>query len=294
MLSNTSGSNNTAIGKESLTANINGLENVAIGNASLGSNTGGMLNTAIGYSSMNSSTGNFKVAVGASAGGGNGNNNVALGYQALTSSSGDNNVALGYQAMITHGAGTSGAGAGNTAIGTLALYSSSNGDDNTAVGKGSGYSNTTGSGNVFIGKDAGNNSDHDTESNKLVIANSNTTTPLIEGDFSAKTLKVNGSIEATNGFIKVIGDEQILTANNQTININGDIIILNANYSGGSNMTGMTLAAGSRNGQEVKLVNTSSKYISITGNLSNPSTNIAYGWAQSFVWYGSYWYPNVQ
>ena len=42
--------------------------------------------------------------------------------------------------------------------------------------------NTTGSGNIFIGFSAGNNTNYQIASNKLAIANSVTTTPLIDGD----------------------------------------------------------------------------------------------------------------
>jgi hypothetical protein len=59
------------------------------------------------------------------------------------------------------------------------------------VGHYAGYNNTTGEGNVFVGHRAGYN---ETESNKLYIDNSDTSTPLIYGDFSKKTLSVFGSM----------------------------------------------------------------------------------------------------
>ena len=40
----------------------------------------------------------------------------------------------------------------------------------------------------------------------MVIANSNTTTPLIDGDFSAATLKVNGSFEVTGSMTMSVAD----------------------------------------------------------------------------------------
>ena len=61
-----------------------------------------------------------------------------------------------------------------------------------------GYSNTTGSRNIFLGYEAGYNDNYQSASDKLVIANSNTTSPLIEGDFSASTLNVNGALSATS------------------------------------------------------------------------------------------------
>ena len=67
---------------------------------------------------------------------------------------------------------------------------------------GAGYSNITGSSNVFLGYNAGYN---ETGSNKLYIANTNTNTPLIYGDFSAGTLgigtSVPGSALSVNGGI---------------------------------------------------------------------------------------------
>jgi hypothetical protein len=56
-----------------------------------------------------------------------------------------------------------------------------------------GYS-ATGSGNVFIGNRAGYN---ETGSNKLYIDNTNTSTPLIAGDFAANTVTINGTLYAT-------------------------------------------------------------------------------------------------
>lgn len=56
-----------------------------------------------------------------------------------------------------------------------------------------------GSGNVFLGAGAGEN---ETGSGKLYIDNSNTSTPLLYGDFSNDLLKVNGRMEVT-GTIRV-------------------------------------------------------------------------------------------
>lgn len=69
-----------------------------------------------------------------------------------------------------------------------------------------GYTNATGSGNVFLGYNAGYN---ETGSDKLYIDNSNTSTPLIYGDFAANrvginvlpgsyTLNVGGALNATS------------------------------------------------------------------------------------------------
>ena len=52
-----------------------------------------------------------------------------------------------------------------------------------------------GTGNVFIGPNAGYN---ETTSNKLYIDNSNTSTPLIYGDFSTNRLSINAAPSSTH------------------------------------------------------------------------------------------------
>jgi hypothetical protein len=61
-----------------------------------------------------------------------------------------------------------------------------------------GVNNATGNCNVFLGYNAGAN---EMGSNKLYIANSNTTTPLVHGDFSTKTLTVNDYL--TSKYLKM-------------------------------------------------------------------------------------------
>jgi hypothetical protein len=102
--------------------------------------------------------------------------NVLVGYESgRFITDGDYNVGVGYQSLYGATSGTS-----NTAVGNKALYSNVSGNQNTIIGKDAGYL-TTGSGNVLIGYQAGYN---ETGNNKLYIANSNTATPLIYGDFS--------------------------------------------------------------------------------------------------------------
>ncbi len=119
------------------------------------------------------------------------NNNTGVGNVALyQNTSGANNTALGYSA-----AGNNSTGSDNTALGFGTLASNTGGIQNTVIGSGAGMS-TTGSGNIFIGYQAGYN---ETGSNKLYIANSNTVTPLIGGDFSASQVDINGTIKITGG-----------------------------------------------------------------------------------------------
>ena len=105
------------------------------------------------------------------------------------------------------------------------MESNTEGSNNVAIGTVK-LQNTTGTGNVFIGHESGNNSDHDTESNKLVIANSNITTPLIDGDFSAQTLKVNGSLEVTLG--RTVSPSTLQNiSDGSTISVVGSLIPVN-------------------------------------------------------------------
>lgn len=98
-----------------------------------------------------------------------GNNNTALGDQALTSInslSSTGNTAVGATALKANLAGASNTAVGvsallgntygtsNTAVGASALQSNLQGVWNTAVGQGAGSSNTTGNSNTFIGQGA--------------------------------------------------------------------------------------------------------------------------------------------
>lgn len=130
--------------------------------------------------------------------------NTFIGNDAgKTTGTGFNNTFIGKDAGLSNTLGSAntfiGNGAGNKSlsgnnnifIGQHAGYRNTAGNNNTAVGHYAGYNNTTGEGNVFIGHRAGYN---ETESNKLYIDNSDTSSPLIYGDFSKKTLSVFGSI----------------------------------------------------------------------------------------------------
>ncbi len=116
-------------------------------------------------------------------------NNIGMGVYSLSSlTSGDGNTALGASALrdVTDSSG-------NTAVGYNCLANVTTGSRNVAIGDSAGYNNVSGAGNVFLGDDAGYN---ETGSDKLYIANTNTATPLILGDFSAGTVKIAGTMEA--------------------------------------------------------------------------------------------------
>lgn len=99
---------------------------------------------------------------------------------------GSDNTFVGYNAGYTNSSADF-----NVYLGSEAGYSGTTGGNNTAIGYQAGYSNSTGAGNVFLGYQAGYS---ETGSDKLYIDNSNTTTPLIYGDFSTDAITINGSL----------------------------------------------------------------------------------------------------
>ena len=169
------GSNNVAVGYNTLNANTTGSANFALGSNSLSVNTTGFANVGIGDSSLlSNTTGNFNTGIG----------NGAL--QANTT--GYSNIGIGGGSAVYNTTGYQ-----NTVIGNSALLNNTTGNNNTVIGKDALLSNVTGSGNVAIGYRAGYS---ETGSNKLYIAN-NDTTSLIVGDFSANTVTINGNLTAT-------------------------------------------------------------------------------------------------
>ena len=110
-LKSNSGSDNTGVGAYAGYSNLNGEKNTAIGSNSSFYNTSGSNNTALGAGSLcNNTTGSLNTAIGSNAleGVGQqsvGNENVAIGAQALYLNKGDLNTAIGaYSAVdITDG-----------------------------------------------------------------------------------------------------------------------------------------------------------------------------------------------
>jgi hypothetical protein len=176
-----------SIGKEA------GLNNHSYGNTYIGIKAGkgvynstGDSNTVIGHHSFSFYTsGSDNTIVGAFAAqnitSGGSNNAVGSGALASLTTGYENDVmGMGVLNQLT-------TGARNVVIGSHSMFFNSNGINNTVLGTRAGYNNT-GSGNIFIGYNAGYN---ETGSNKLYIDNSNTSHPLIYGDFSANVLTIN-------------------------------------------------------------------------------------------------------
>jgi hypothetical protein len=167
----TSGSYNSAFGYSASELTTTGYENTAFSRFALGSNTSGNQNVAIGNTAMYANLG--------------GSANTAIGYDALRLPTASNyNTAVGYMAMNSAGASVT----NNTALGSTAGFSAS------------------GSGNVFIGYASGSNA---TESNALYIDNSNTSSPLISGDFSSNRVGINTSVSSISRTLHVTGEVRI-------------------------------------------------------------------------------------
>jgi len=135
--------------------------------------TDGQFNVAVGHSSSQYLT--------------SGEANTAVGFSALRGDqtlklTGMQNVGIGMYAGINMTSGSS-----NTFVGNSAGFTVMAGNDNTFIGKSAGYNASMSSRCVYIGNEAGYNG---IANDKLKIAN-NQIEALIEGDFSAKTLKLN-------------------------------------------------------------------------------------------------------
>lgn len=187
---------------------LNGKNNVFIGNNAGYTNTDGANNVFIGNEAGYKSNENFNVFVGFNSG----KENVGgMGNTFAGDNSGANNTWGCSNSIYGSGAGycnetgsnnaifgsSAGRGyydlsySGNCLFGNSAGYSTRTGGYNVMLGYRAGYSNQTGAGNIFIGRDAGYS---ETTSDKLYIENSNSTTPLIWGDFANDLLRFNGNV----------------------------------------------------------------------------------------------------
>jgi len=192
----TSGANNFLAGYRAGYGVTTGIRNIALGQEAMFNTTTGNRNIALGEEALKGHatsklTGSFNTGIGHNAGLNlsTGQYNVLNGYQAgYALTSGSYNTILGYTAGLSLTTGAT-----NTLIGMNAGRAITSGTNNTMVGKSAGF-NATGSTGVFLGYNAGYN---DTASNKLHIAN-NSTESLIGGDFSARTLEVNGDLSYEN------------------------------------------------------------------------------------------------
>jgi trimeric autotransporter adhesin len=154
------GTNNTAIGTNTLVFNSSGHSNAALGASVLTANTTGYYNTALGVSVLiANTTGNLNTAVGVDALGNNvaGNGATAIGSGAMKNTNNtatpftNTNVAVGNSALRGSISPANNTGLSNTSIGYNTMLDNTSGSYNTAMGYVALNLNTTGSGNVAIG-----------------------------------------------------------------------------------------------------------------------------------------------
>lgn len=204
---NNIGHTNTFIGRGAGYSNTGGGENIFIGKSSGNSNTTGCTSIFLGnFAGYNNSTANNNIFIGESSGYSNttGNGNIYLGNATgYNNTIGTGNIFLGDAAGFTNTTGSyniflgdsSGnwntTGGWNTFVGDGTGRCNTTGSKNVFLGLGAGYLNATGEGNVFLGYQAGYN---ETGSNKLYIANSDTVSPLIYGEFDNNIVTINGKL----------------------------------------------------------------------------------------------------
>lgn len=228
----TSGVANVAVGTNSLASITTQSENTVLGYRAAYASTSLSQSIAIGKWAMRDKSGTGSIAIGLEAlsGSGTASYTIAIGQIAAQTVTGQYNIAIGSDSaklattmsesiVIGRAAhqmsGTTATGSvvighfatGNYAvtgnynviIGHLAGNDVSSGGGNVFVGRSAGFGIRTGSNNVMIGNEAGSNTGAINTANKLYIANSNTNTPLIYGEFNNSLLRVNGKLEVTGG-----------------------------------------------------------------------------------------------
>lgn len=189
-----SGSYNVFIGSEAGKVNTTGGQNIGIGRWALQDNTTGIENVAIGLSALLNNT--------------SGESNFGLGKNALVNCTvTDDNVAIGSEVMKAATFSTLANGRA-IAIGTQAMLIATDPRNSLAIGFQAGYQ--CGTGNIMLGYQAGFS---ETGNNKLYIENSNSTTPLVYGDFSSELIRINGDLEWT-GIAKLEANVSTDTAPN--------------------------------------------------------------------------------
>lgn len=199
-LSVSEGKYNVFIGYRAGLENIRGYGNIFMGHEAGRTNEIGSYNLYMGFRAGNANQ--------------NGNSNVFLGYESGSKSTTSGNTYIGQGAGKWNATGTNNTyigcqagtedgeygspGSDNVYIGFRAGAASYIGNNNVYIGSRAGeLNNNYRSGRIFIGYNAGYN---DGKDNTLYIDNSNTTTPLIYGDFSdgSEQLVINGRT-TTNG-----------------------------------------------------------------------------------------------
>ncbi len=186
------GSNGTSVGT--------GADIIAIGNGAISKNTTGSDNVAIGSNALNFNS--------------TGGHNIGIGRNALgKNTTGSDNLAFGYNSLVNLDGGSD-----NVAVGAQVLAFLTNGNKNTAIGRLAG-GNLQGSRNVILGYNVGYNYSGD---DRLMIDNSNTNTPLIDGDFVGRKLTINSTLKIAD-----LATGATVTAGNRPVvaDANGQLMI---------------------------------------------------------------------
>jgi len=297
---NSTGNYNTFSGVISGYSNTTGDENTFMGYSSGYSNSTGDENTFMGYSSgYSNTTGEENTFTGALSGYSNttGDKNTFTGYESgYSNTSGYENTFLGYKSGYKNTTGYD-----NTFNGVYSGYMNITGSKNTFLGYGSGnknttgsyntfngvysgYQNTTGSRNTFLGYSSGNSADinssvligymagyNATRDNTLYIANSNTDTPLIYGEFDTGVVKINGELNTTNTVTASVTEDSTantktlftLMRNNTNTSYESDVSFVLENVQKSFQWTFRTLA--SEKGFSISKVNSGKKEMILTG-----------------------------
>ncbi len=205
--STTTGNENVFIGYQCGKYGGSGSRNVFLGTKAGYSNGSGSDNVFIGFHTGYNNISGYNTFIGTSAGESNtyGAWNTFLGYQSgVTNSTGDANSFFGWGAgYLTNGGyntcigmysgGENDSGNSNAYFGAHCAAYNTTGSNNTCIGTFSGGAATTtsGSNNVFLGYKAGYD---ETSSDKLYIENSDSSSPLIWGDFENDLLTFNADV----------------------------------------------------------------------------------------------------
>lgn len=230
----TSGNNNVAFGRLSGNKITTGSNNMLIGYLTGTEITTGERNTFVGSSSGYLNTGSDNTYIGDSAGrnGTNNSNSTYIGSNSGYNATNSNNVSIGfyssfnttntgqYNTVIGNAASQNGGGNNSVKIGTLSGYGNT-GSNNVFLGYESGYATSAKGGNVFIGYQSGRNEDID---NSLIIANSNSTTNGIYGDFDTNKFGINIAPASITRTFDINGELRVrdLTTDAPTLLIGAD------------------------------------------------------------------------
>ena len=129
------------------------------------------------------------------------NNSSGISNSFYGTNSGETNTTGNFNSYYGANAGINNNGSLNSFFGNSAGISVASGDNNVYIGYLAGEENISGDGNVFIGSGAGG---QETGSDLLYIDNTNTTTPLIWGNFDMNRVGINRV--ATTNTLEVGGD----------------------------------------------------------------------------------------